>query len=145
MKEDELRTRIFAALKLLESENKIRNVTDNCGTHEHGIDLYFDKEDIFGLHRKYGIQLKENIDAREIKNALGQLSIAFGHRFSFSPNDGFVDYVYVIACGDITSPAKEYFKEANVGFRNIFLIERGTIDLFLNNIEIRMRTIAKEA
>lgn len=133
MNEDLIRKSIIANLKILESRRQVFDVLDNCGTCEYGVDVCFKKNDIFGQPRVYGLQIKKgDINAGNIKVILGQLSIAFGHRFAFCSDRRHLEYIYVVTNGSISPTAREYFQNANTGFRNIFLIESDVLTLFLS-------------
>lgn len=145
MGEDILRKKIVVKLKSLEMRREIFDVIDNCGTCEYGADICFKRNDIFGQPRTYGIQLKNNdISASEAEKTLGQLSIAFGHKFSFCANKLHLDYIYVVTSKTISPTAREYFREANVGFRNIFLIDQDILDIFLSSGVSDVTSIVKQ-
>lgn len=63
-----------------------------------------------------------------VKEIIGQLSIAFGHRFP--PHDKYLDAVYVIAEGTINHYAQEHIKSARLGFREIRFIDKQDLDKF---------------
>jgi len=133
MTEDDIRKKLISKLKELDSRGQISDIIDNCGTCEYGADLCFKKNDIFGQPRTYGIQLKkDDINAYDVEKILGQLSIAFGHEFPFCSGKQYLNYMYIVTGGSISPTARDYFKEANVGFRNIFLIDEDILNLFIN-------------
>jgi hypothetical protein len=88
------------------------------------------------LKRKYGIQTKKcDIDAPKLQKIIGQLSIAFGHKFSINLQQ-FLDAVYVITDGKLKGTVMEHFNNANTCFRNIYLICEGDeLIQFLNKYE----------
>ncbi|EKD99686.1 MAG: hypothetical protein ACD_22C00206G0003 [uncultured bacterium] len=109
-----------------------QNVEDCCGQYEFGCDLIFYQNDPFGIKRRYGIQLKDtDLNGTEINEVLGQLCIAFGHRFA--TEDRLLDGVYIITSGTITRGAFEKIKEANIGFRNVWVLDKNLLSPALVN------------
>ncbi len=134
--EKKLRKQILEALKKTDG---VINAEFNHGVYEFGIDIVFDFEDAFGRKRKYGIQVKAgDISGPDLSEILGQLSVAFGHEFSIDPSK-FLDAVYVVTDGEFIGGAKEFFKKANVGFRNVFLINGARLKPYL---ELKLRGIS---
>lgn len=130
-KEDILRKRIVAALK---NNKNVSNVQEIHGTHEYGVDIIFDLRDGFTKPLHCGVQVKSgDITASIVQITLGQLSIAFGHRFS---TDGdHLDIVYVATDGEIIAPATEHAVSANVGFRNVIWLDGNKLDIFFETYE----------
>lgn len=90
------------------------------GGYEFGIDITFETLDPFSGKQLNGIQVKcGNINAALAQSVLGQLSVAFGHKFSLVPENRLLDTAYVITDGIILPSAIEYINSANVGFRNV--------------------------
>ena len=143
-KEKVLKDKILEALKNVE-DVVIPSDYDNHSFQEFGIDIVFDYPDAFGQMRKYGIQIKaEDIDSNVIQKVLGQLSVAFGHKFSLDP-DKYLDGVFVVTNGKLTN--LEYLKSANVGFRNVFWIDSSKLTPFLTKTSQTakfQKTITKE-
>lgn len=141
--ENELLKELVEALK---SKLGIGNIEDKHGYYEFGCDIVFYTVDPFGEKRKFGIQLKNvNIDSKNFHEILGQLTICFGHEYSL--NKKLLDAVYVITSGKISVGMEESFKKANVGFRNVYLIDYKILEPFLNDYrqEINIKkTITKE-
>lgn len=131
--ENALRARV---INLLRQDPYVSGrVYDQCGSIEFGIDLTFERKDAFGITRLYGVQLKagdlksSNIRAsRGVKELLGQISIAFGHRFQ--PHDRFLDGVYVIVSGEVNPHAREYLVSARVGFREVYVLDGNDLTRF---------------
>ncbi len=130
-KENKFRKQIINYLR--KQENVIR-VDDRHSSIEFGIDIVFEQKDIFGKPRLYGIQLKScditssnRKGAKNIKEIIGQLAIAFGHRFS----DKFLDGIYVITMGEINTHAQEYIESARLGFREIYFLDKYDIERIL--------------
>lgn len=118
--EDELRKQI---LEFLKKDPRVTSPKLTHGTHEYGVDIVFDYEDVFGQKLKCGIQVKVNdLDASKLKEIIGQLCIAFGHEYSRKPNTRLLDIVYIITNGS-TQPSDEYINASNVGFRNVMFID----------------------
>lgn len=132
-KEDELRKQIQEILK---QDPTIKKVDDKCGGIEFGVDLIFEREDIFGITRKYGIQIKtkdikatKNRNSESVKEIIAQLAIAFGH--PFPPDGKNLDAVYVITNKEINSFAQEHIRAARIGFREIYFIDQQHLNKFL--------------
>ncbi len=141
MKEEEkLRSRL---IKVLENNLGKENVEDIHSPAEYGIDIVFNMNDAFEQKRKYGIQVKTGpIAATDAQKVLGQLCVAFGHKFSLKPEE-FLDAVYVVTDGEVIQPAVNYINSANVGFRNVFWISGNKLSPFLEKFE-RMMDYQKE-
>lgn len=122
----------------MENTPKVRNVKDTNGIAEYGIDIVFSYPDAFGKIKKYGIQVKSgDITSSVVEITLGQLSIAFGHVFPDEPPE-YLNGAYVITDGRILNQASEYFHNAKIGFREIFLIGGNEILPFLEKYERKM-------
>lgn len=128
-----LKKRIKQALENLQLRYK-----DIHGHNEYGIDLIFEKPDIWGISRKYGIQLKskdikcsKNRVSSDVKEIIGQLAIAFGHEFLFYEEKIYLDAAYVITDKEINYFAECYIKEAWIGIRKIYCIYGRKLDKFL--------------
>lgn len=129
--EDELRKEIIECLEKIEGIE----VYDMCSSVEFGIDLTFERKDTFGIARLYGIQLKtgnlssrRNKISRSLKEIIGQIAIAFGHRFQ--PQDKRLDAIYVVVDGDISTHALHYIRSASVGFREVYFIDKQKLNKF---------------
>ncbi len=133
-------------IKALESQIGKENVEDKHGHYEFGCDIIFYIVDPFGEKRKFGIQLKNvNVDGSNTHEILGQLSVSFGHEYSLDKK--LLDAVYVITSGTISPGAEESFKKANVGFRNVYLIDYKKLTPFLEDFRKKLysqKTITKE-
>lgn len=138
--EDALRARV---VRTLCSDHYVNGrIYDQCGTIEFGIDFTFEREDAFGSARLYGVQTKVG-DLRSsrkraspsVKELLGQISIAFGHRFQ--PQDRFLDGVYVIVDGEVNAHAREYIRSARVGFREVYVLDSSDLTRFFTLAEGR--------
>lgn len=132
-KEAKLRKQIQ---EILEQDRTIKRVDDKCSGIEFGVDLIFEREDIFGIIRKYGIQIKaknikatKNRNSESVKEIIAQLAIAFGH--PFPPDGKNLDAVYVITNKEINSFAQEHIRAARIGFREIYFIDKQHLDQFL--------------
>ena len=125
--ENQIRKDITKALKRELGEEEVKNIH---GSHEYGIDIIFYHKDVFGTKRKYGIQVKfGDIKAREAITLLGQLTIAFGHKYW--KDDTQLDGVYIITNGEFIGGADEYIRSASIGFRNIFTIDGNGLKPFI--------------
>ncbi len=118
-------------LDRLAKDPRVHNAKIIHGTHEYGVDIIFDYDDPFQQTLRCGIQVKINdIDSSKAKEILGQLAVAFGHKYS-RRHATHLDIVYVITNGHIVQPADEMIGSANVGFRNVIFIEGDGLELFL--------------
>lgn len=130
--EDILREKVLDALR---NDPQNSRVEDKCGSVEYGVDITFEREDSFGKPRLYGVQIKSgNLSSRKskasqnVKELIGQLSIAFGHRFP--PQDQPLDAVYVVIGGEIKPHASEHIKYAHIGFRHIYFLDNQDLERF---------------
>lgn len=142
-KEDKLRKEIKKILKLTPT---IKNVDDKCGGMEFGVDLIFEREDIFENTIRYGIQIKtkeiratKNRNSESVKEIIAQLAIAFGH--PFPPDEKKLDAVYIITTKEINSYAQEHIQAARVGFREIYFINGQYLDKFLTTGRARINAL----
>jgi hypothetical protein len=142
-KESNLRKDIIT---ILNNTPGINRVDDRCSGIEHGVDIVFEQNDVFGISRLYGIQLKsQNIKSTKrkasssVKEIIGQLAIAFGHRFP--PSDKYLDAVYVITDGTINQYAQEHIKSARLGFREIRFIDKQDLYKFMLEGKARVSTM----
>ncbi len=118
-------------LKLIKQDPRVSNAKLTHGSHEYGVDIVFDYEDVFSQKLKCGIQVKvSDLDAFKLKEIIGQLCIAFGHEYSRKPNTRLLDIVYVVTNGS-TQPSDEYINASNVGFRNVMFIDGDQLKPFL--------------
>lgn len=141
--ESKLRRTVIKAL----SRDTARNIVhEQCGTIEFGIDFTFERKDAFGVSRLYGVQIKAG-DLRSgikkasanVKELLGQISIAFGHRFQ--PQDRLLDGVYVIVGGEVNPHAREYIRSAMVGFRRVYILDKRDLEIFLLDARDREKAL----
>jgi hypothetical protein len=137
--ESTLRRTIVEALRYEAPRNQ---VPDTCGAVEFGIDFTFEREDAFGVSRLYGVQIKAGDlksggkgASRNVKELLGQISIAFGHRFQ--PQDKLLDGIYVIVEGEVNNHAREYIGSANLGFRQVYILDKHDLEKFLFDARAR--------
>lgn len=136
MTEDELRRELISILNVTHG---ISNVMDNCGSIEFGIDILFqDENTTFKTISNCGIQLKVgDITASgsgatgSVKEIIGQIAIAFGHRFRIGETDTHLDAIYIITTGEMNSHAREYINAINIGIRNIKFLYGQKLDEFL--------------
>ena len=101
----------------------IKNVELIHGGHEYGVDIIFNIQDPFGQIIKCGIQVVNgDITTSNFHSILGQLAVAFGHKFQRKSNHNYLDLIYVVTNGKILQSANEHIGSANVGFRNILCL-----------------------
>lgn len=132
--EDKLRKLI---IKILKNTQGVGEVRDVCSGIEFGVDIVYQKEDIFKVNRLYGMQIKttnirstSNRITKNVKEIIGQLAIAFGHRFT--PFDKYLDAIYIVTSGEINNYAHDYIRSARLGFREIFFIDNHELIKFIS-------------
>jgi hypothetical protein len=145
-REDDLRAKIIAALK--EDQSVRQPPVDRCGTNEGGVDITFERCDNFEIYHFYGVQIKSGDItcsskkiSKNIKEIIGQISIAFGtpfERADMSPC--YLDGIYLITDGEINSHARSYFSRAKLGFRNIHFVCGQQLYSFLNSAKAKEST-----
>jgi|YelNatPaOPRAMG01_1025707.scaffolds.fasta_scaffold56709_2 hypothetical protein len=145
-KEDRLRKQIK---EILEHDPTIIRVDDRCSGIEFGIDLVFERRDVFGVPREYGIQIKtKNIKSTKdrhsisVKEIIAQLAIAFGH--SFPPDGKHLDAVYIVTDKEINMFAQEDILAARVGFREIHFIDKQYLNRFLIEGKAKVSVLKKK-
>jgi hypothetical protein len=92
------------------------NVVDLHGTNECGLDIFFEKKDVFRRNKYYGIQCKKgHIKRTTSKNTnsiitiCNQINLAFTKQFRNSENNKiYINGFYLVISGQINELAKEY-------------------------------------
>jgi hypothetical protein len=145
-KEDRLRKQIK---EILEHDSTITRVDDRCSGIEFGVDLVFERTDVFGAPREYGIQIKtKNIKSTKdrhsisVKEIIAQLAIAFGH--SFPPDGKHLDAVYVVTNEEINVFAYEDILAARVDFSEIRFIDKQYLNRLLIEGNAKVNVLEKK-
>lgn len=139
--EDELRKKIIEYLK---ADKDVIRVDDRCSGIEFGVDITFEKHDYFGVSRLYGIQIKiGNLSSarsranRSVREIIAQLAISFGN--AFPPQDKRLDAIYVVVDGNINPYAQEHIKNARVGFREIYFIDKQELNEYFTRNKAKLQ------
>ncbi len=133
-KEDKLRKEIKSILEAIKSPEE--RIIEKHGFSEFGLDLIILKLDPFGKLRAYGVQIKTgNIKCsgkptNKLKEIIGQLAIAFGKTIRVDGKEYQLDGFYVITDGEFLGNAEEYIRSACVGIRNLYFIDRQSLNEF---------------
>jgi hypothetical protein len=140
MNEQELQDKIKDKL---ERKYGARNVWVNAGIAEHGVDLILifgggdaagHNESEFGEELVIGIQFKaeERLGAGIAQKAVGQATVAFGHRFPIVDQHGrMLDLVYIMNYGEILPQAREYLADARNTLKGLLWFDKSKLEPYL--------------
>lgn len=128
LNEDILRKRV---IKPLLDNIGCDYVMDNCGQNECGVDIFFEKKDIFGHTRYFGIQCKKgdikkttSENPKSIITICNQIKEAFKTEFISSEyTEVFINGFYIITSGLVNRFAQEYIMKMKKDFPYLDIID----------------------
>lgn len=139
-KERALQKKIFDKL---EQKYGVGKVWNRGGVGEHGVDIIFAKgpdatgenTNEFGETQYIGIQLKvvESMDSTKTQTAIGQATVALGHRFPLNRDGVYLHMVYIMNDGYFTTNAEEYLADARASLNSIDWFNKDTLSAYLQS------------
>lgn len=120
------------------------NVVDLHGTNECGLDVFFEKKDVFKRNKYYGIQCKKGYIKRTTSNSpnsiitiCNQIDLAFTKQFRNSENNKvYINGFYLVVSGQINELAKEYISITSKKFPYLDFIDGQFLISMLNDHSI---------
>src|SRR3989338_6163261 len=129
---------------------EVQNVIDMHGSHEKGIDIYFETCDGFGHRRRFAVQVKNRdivctgrSGGTSVVTIVNQIKLAFSHRIKFGTsdkgNDGVhIDGFYIITSGKVSPEAAEWIYENRNTYGYIQIIDGGEfMEVIKNRDELK--------
>lgn len=137
--EDRLRHRLVLSLREVLTKNDPELLVEDVHGHgEHGLDVIFLARDFSGEKHCFGMQLKsgdiscQSRPNEDVKEIIGQLTIATGHNYNFQSDNTYeFSGFYVVTDGGISEVAKQYITSAFKQGKPIYFLYGTKLEQFL--------------